>query len=69
MGCEWTEEEEEAFEVEAVLGKVVADGQTAYANQGRVAAGVVLYSIVWQGSPPNMVWYEPVENLGSELLR
>eukprot|EP00965_Chrysotila_dentata_P148673 4909414-Pleurochrysis_carterae.AAC.4 len=33
-GYEWTEEEEEAFEVEAVFGKVVADGQTACANQG-----------------------------------
>ena len=55
--------------MEAVVGKVVADGQTAYANQGRVAAGVVLYRIVWQGYPPDMVWYEPGENLGSELLR
>eukprot|EP00965_Chrysotila_dentata_P077629 2561474-Pleurochrysis_carterae.AAC.1 len=38
MGYEWTEEEEKAFEVEAVVGKVLADGQTAYANQGLVAA-------------------------------
>eukprot|EP00965_Chrysotila_dentata_P146288 4830835-Pleurochrysis_carterae.AAC.1 len=57
MGCEWTEEEEEAFVVEAVVGKVVADEQTAYANQGRVAAGVVLYRIVRQGYPTDMVWY------------
>eukprot|EP00965_Chrysotila_dentata_P160882 5312524-Pleurochrysis_carterae.AAC.3 len=40
MGYEWTEEEGEAFEVEAVVGKVVADGKTAYAIQGRVAAGI-----------------------------
>eukprot|EP00965_Chrysotila_dentata_P054111 1795797-Pleurochrysis_carterae.AAC.1 len=26
-------------------------------------------SIVWQGYPPYMVWYEPGENLGSELIR
>eukprot|EP00965_Chrysotila_dentata_P233873 6199847-Pleurochrysis_carterae.AAC.1 len=69
MGYERTEEEEEAFEVEAVVGKVVADGRTAYANKGRVAAGVVLYRIVWQGYPPDLVWYEPGEKLGSELLR
>eukprot|EP00965_Chrysotila_dentata_P132573 4383885-Pleurochrysis_carterae.AAC.1 len=43
---QWTEEEEEAFEVEAVVRKVLADGQPAYANQGRVAAGVVLYRIL-----------------------
>eukprot|EP00965_Chrysotila_dentata_P072142 2384044-Pleurochrysis_carterae.AAC.1 len=58
----------EAFEVEAVVGKVVADGQTAYVNHGRVAAGIVLYHIVWQGYPLDMMWYEPGENLGSELL-
>eukprot|EP00965_Chrysotila_dentata_P206660 6183663-Pleurochrysis_carterae.AAC.1 len=60
MGYEWTKEEvEEAFEVEGVIGTVVANGQTAYANQGRVAAGAVLYHIVWQGYPPDMVGYEP----------
>eukprot|EP00965_Chrysotila_dentata_P099780 3297308-Pleurochrysis_carterae.AAC.1 len=69
MGDEWIKEEEEAFEVEAVVDKVVADGQTAYANQGCVAAGVVLYRIVRQGYPPDMVWYEPGENLGSKLVR
>eukprot|EP00965_Chrysotila_dentata_P119945 3967339-Pleurochrysis_carterae.AAC.1 len=51
--------EEEGFEVEAVVGNAVADGQTTYANQGQVAAGVVLYCIVWQGYPPNMISYEP----------
>eukprot|EP00965_Chrysotila_dentata_P022347 739439-Pleurochrysis_carterae.AAC.1 len=50
MGDAWTEEEE-AFEVEAVVGKVEADGQTAYAIQGRVAAGVVLYRIVGPSLP------------------
>eukprot|EP00965_Chrysotila_dentata_P155624 5142243-Pleurochrysis_carterae.AAC.6 len=29
------------IEVEAVVGKVVAEGQTAYANQGKAAAAVV----------------------------
>eukprot|EP00965_Chrysotila_dentata_P027007 896285-Pleurochrysis_carterae.AAC.1 len=53
------------FEVDInVVGMVVADGQTACANQGLVAAGIVLYRIVWQGCPPDVVWY-----LGSELLR
>eukprot|EP00965_Chrysotila_dentata_P116934 3864623-Pleurochrysis_carterae.AAC.9 len=69
MGYEWTEEEEEAFEVEAGVGKMLADAQTAYANQGRVAAGIVFYCIVWQGYPLDMVWYEPGENLGSQLLK
>ena len=29
----WTEEEEDAFEVEAIVGKVIADGVSKYANQ------------------------------------
>eukprot|EP00965_Chrysotila_dentata_P140604 4648986-Pleurochrysis_carterae.AAC.3 len=53
------QEEEGAFRVEAVIGKVVAVGQTAYANQGRIAAGVVLYRIVWhQGYPPGMLEFD-----------
>eukprot|EP00965_Chrysotila_dentata_P040692 1349836-Pleurochrysis_carterae.AAC.5 len=57
MDYKWTKEEE-AFEEE-----------TAYANQGPSAAGIVLYRIVWQGYQPAMEWYKPAENLGSELLR
>eukprot|EP00965_Chrysotila_dentata_P189795 6173513-Pleurochrysis_carterae.AAC.3 len=34
MGYEWTEEEKDAFQVEGIVGKVVAGGRTAYANQG-----------------------------------
>lgn len=72
MGYEWTEEEEDGFEVEAIVGKVVADGKTEYANQGKVPKGTVLYRVVWRDSqgesyPPDMVWYEPAANLGTEL--
>ena len=31
-GYEWAEEEEDDFEVEAIVGKVVADGKTHYSN-------------------------------------
>eukprot|EP00965_Chrysotila_dentata_P058766 1949927-Pleurochrysis_carterae.AAC.1 len=55
VGYKWTEEEEEAIEVEAVVGNtVLAHGLTAYANQFRVVAGVVLCCIVWQGYPLDM---------------
>ena len=35
MGYFWTEEEEESFEVDALVGKMVADGRSWYANQGK----------------------------------
>ena len=64
----WTAEEEDDFEVEAIVGMVVADGKTCYANQGKAKAGTVLYRIVWKDYPPDMLWYEPAENLGDGLL-
>lgn len=27
----------------------------------------MLYRIVWKDYPPDMVWYEPAENIGEEL--
>eukprot|EP00965_Chrysotila_dentata_P243990 6205718-Pleurochrysis_carterae.AAC.16 len=30
---------------------------------------IVLYRIVWRRCPPDMVWYEPSDHLGLELLR
>ena len=72
MGYEWTAEEEDSFEVEAIVGMVIADGKTYYANQGKARSGTVLYRIVWKDAnglsfPPDMIWYEPEANLGSEL--
>ena len=68
MGYCWTAEEEDDFEVEAIVGMLTADGKSSYANQGKAKAGTVLYRIVWKDFPPDMVWYEPAENLGDELL-
>eukprot|EP00965_Chrysotila_dentata_P175398 5789592-Pleurochrysis_carterae.AAC.1 len=61
MGYEWTEEEK-AFEVEAVVGKVVADGQTAYANQGCFAAGIVLY----RGRATHQTWCGMSQRLAAD---
>lgn len=72
MGFEWTDEEADGFEVEAIVGKVIADGVTEYANQGKANKGTVLYRIIWKDKdgtayPPDMVWYEPRSGLGAEL--
>lgn len=68
MGYEWTAEEEDDFEVEAIVGRLVADGSSTYANQGKVKEGTILYRLVWKNYPPDMVWYEPAANIGSELI-
>ena len=69
MDYEWTEEEEDGFEVEALVGRAVVDNATEYANQGKVGkVGTVLYRVVWKDYPPDMIWYEPACNLGSGLV-
>jgi len=69
MDYEWTEEEEDDFEVSAIVGKVVADGKATYANQGKAKVGTVLYRVVWKDFPPDLVWYEPEDNLGKGYLK
>lgn len=68
MGYEWTAEEEDDFEVEAIVGRLVADGNTTYANQGKVKKGTILYRLVWKSYPPDMIWYEPACNIGHDLI-
>ena len=67
-GYKRTEEEEENFEVDALVGKLVADGTTRYANQVVASAGTVLYRVVWSGFPADLLWYEPAKNLGTDLV-
>lgn len=71
MGYEWTEDEQDDFTVKAIVGKVTADGKMVYANQGKAKKGTVLYRVIWADSegssyPPDMVWYEPSENISAE---
>ena len=32
-------------------------------------ADTVIYRIVWKDYPPDLVWYEPGENLGDGLIK
>ena len=47
---------------------MIADGKTAYANQGKIKKGTILYRVVWKDYPPDLVWYEPSKNLGGGLI-
>ena len=68
MGYSWTAEAAAAFTVDAIIGKLTADGTTLYANQGKVKKGTVLYRVVWRDYPPDLLWYEPAKNLGDGLI-
>ena len=53
-GWEWYETEK--FEIEKLIGKMVAEG----AVEGRegVEAGTVLYKVLWKGYPPEIATWE-----------
>mmetsp|Transcript_35568 Transcript_35568/g.107115 ORF Transcript_35568/g.107115 Transcript_35568/m.107115 type:complete len:127 (+) Transcript_35568:4037-4417(+) len=53
----------------SVCMQVVADGKATYANQGKAKVGTVLYRVVWKDFPPDLVWYEPEDNLGEGYLK
>jgi len=42
-----------------LVGHVMADGETLYANQGKQKAGVRLCRGIWDDFPHSDVWYEP----------
>ena len=35
---------------------------------GQGQEGTILYRIVWKDYPPDLVWFEPAENIGEQLL-
>jgi len=54
-GWEWYEDEE--FEVEAIIGKMIADGGEVE-GRGKVRKGTVLYRVLWEGYPPEIATWE-----------
>ena len=48
---DWEWVADEIFEIERLVGKMVADGGEVQDRTG-VAAGTVLYKVLWKGFPP-----------------
>ena len=43
--------------------------RSAPAQQGKAKKGTILYRLVWEGCPPELVWYEPEKNVeGTRML-
>ena len=59
-GWEW--EANETFEIERLIGKMVADGGEVPGRTG-VAAGTVLYKVLWKGFPPDIATWESEADL------
>ena len=61
-GWEWEASEE--FDIERLIGKMVADGSEVPGREGeKVAAGTVLYKVLWQGFPPEHATWEEEDDI------
>ncbi|KAL1508118.1 hypothetical protein AB1Y20_007710 [Prymnesium parvum] len=62
-GWEWDSKEE--FEIERLIGKMVSDGVTPVpGREGEcIAAGTVLYRVLWEGFPPEIATWEEEDQI------
>jgi hypothetical protein len=60
-GWEWDASEE--FEIETLIGKMVADGETPVPGRTGVKAGTVLYKVLWVGFPPDIATWEEEDDI------
>ena len=56
-GWEWDADEE--FEIDCLIGKMVADGTDVPGREGEaIKVGTVLYKVLWKGFPPEVATWE-----------
>ena len=50
------------FDIERLIGKMVADGKTPVPGRTNVLAGTILYKVLWEGYPPDIATWEEADN-------
>ena len=61
-GWGWVPDEE--FDIECLVGKMIADGGTVPGREGaKIAAGTVLYKVLWEGWPPELATWEEEDQI------
>ena len=60
-GWEWEETEE--FEIEALIGKMVAEDGVEVPGRRNVKAGTLLYKVLWKGFPPDIATWEEEDQI------
>ena len=62
-GWEWDAKEE--FTIERLIGKMVADGESPVPGREgeKIAAGTVLYRVLWEGFPPEIATWEEEDQI------
>ncbi|EOD20745.1 hypothetical protein EMIHUDRAFT_241881 [Emiliania huxleyi CCMP1516] len=56
---DWGWDPTDEFVIERLIGKMVADGGDVPGREGEeIAAGTVLYKVLWEGWPPEIATWE-----------
>ena len=64
LGWEWYETEK--FEIEKLIGKMVAEGEVP--GRENVKAGTVLYKVLWKGYPPEIATWEEESSIHDDFI-
>ena len=60
----WEWDSTEEFEIERLIGRMVADGSDVPGRApGSIAAGTVLYRVLWAGWPPEIATWEEEDSI------
>ena len=61
---DWGWDPTEEFVIERLIGKMVADGGEVPGREGeKIAAGTVLYKVLWEGFPPEIATWETEDQI------
>jgi hypothetical protein len=60
---EWEWDSTQEFVIERLIGKMVADGEAEVPGRGVMAAGTVLFKVLWEGWPEELATWEEEEDI------
>ena len=60
---EWEWDSKAEFIIERLIGRMVADGTTEVPGRTGIAAGTVVYKVLWEGWPEELATWEEEEDI------
>ena len=65
---QWEWEATARFDIERLIGKMVADGKTPVPGRTGVKAGTILYKVLWEGYPEEIATWEDADNIHDDYI-